>query len=176
MYFSLFVRLQPHNWLLNTLSRETTKHNITKKGTFQAKWGSLLYLGNFKKENSIFRAALKNELTFCHDKFLACYIVVDMFVSPGLFFFLTGKLIGQAFYSKSSTKLGLNDLNKPTSTQIQNTQEKLIVLLIYLFLTSYDSGDTSRGVSETIVSYSHIKQSVGRDISWLHWVNFNWVN
>ena len=47
--------------------------------------------------------------------------------------------------------------------------EVLIVLHICSFFMSYDTDYTSLGDSETIISYSHIKQLVLRDVLWLLW-------
>ena len=100
--FSSVCRLQLLNCLLYTLSRATMKHN--KKYYFQKKRDPFPYFKYFKMRKQHFHyilrgAASKNGRTFCLDKRLRCNIVVEMFVSRGVFYAIsTWKLVGQDFY------------------------------------------------------------------------------
>ena len=72
-------------------------------GTIQEKETLYFVLGSFKKESESFitlpEAFSENVGTFCLDRCLSCHVVVDMFVSPGAFLFIS-ILVDQGFYFK----------------------------------------------------------------------------
>ena len=73
--------------------------NIAKRSLSKQKETLFFILGIFKRYNFIFilrRAASKNGCTFCLDNRLSCYIVFEIFVSPGAFFNNFNLKIGQS--------------------------------------------------------------------------------
>ena len=97
----------------------------------------------------------KNRHTFCLDKYLPCYVMINMFVVVNCYDWL----VNQGFYSKfsqftqdSDKMLWIQHSNSDSKFYSRNTGsdtkrlEMLIVLYICLFLILYDSGDTSLGL------------------------------
>ena len=129
------------------------------------------------------RAAPKNRCIFCLDKYFSCYIVVEMVVTPGVFFKVsTWKLVHQDFYSQFPMSLvrGLQYHSSSDSTfqspkRCSDTErlEMLIVLYICLSLMSYVSSNMSFGDIET--SYRTISPEACIVIYLLANLIFNWI-
>ena len=118
------------------------------------------------------RAAPKNKCIFCLDKYFSCYIVVEMVVTPGVFFRVsTWKFIHQDFYSQFPMSL-VRGLEYPILAQIQsfNPQKDAVILnawRCWLFCISVCFLCRMVAATWVLVPLRHrIVQSVQRHVLW----------
>ena len=118
------------------------------------------------------RAAPKNRCIFCLDKYFSCYIIVEMVVSPGVFFKVsTWKLVHQDFYSQFPMSL-VRGLQYPILAQIQrfNPQKGAVILnawRCWLFCISVCLLCRMLAATWVLVTLRHrIVQSVQRQVLW----------